>query len=138
MYEYGYNNYSLKNIINENDIATQITISNGSKNTKNLDLLVDNSIIALIKNSELNNEVIPEIILNNNISAPIEEGNIMGYIKYNIDDVDYTVNLIASHNVEKSFFANANIYIIVILIFIITFSLLTIISKLKYTRKFKY
>ena len=62
----------------------------------------------------------------------------MGYIKYNIDDVDYTVNLIASHNVEKSFFANANIYIIVILIFIIIFSLLTIISKLKYTRKFKY
>lgn len=36
LYEYGYSNYSIKNIVNKNDIIKQIEVKNASKETKNL------------------------------------------------------------------------------------------------------
>jgi len=118
LYEYAYNNYSIKNIAHQNDIITQIKVTNGTKDTKNLDLLINEDIPALIKNSETNNEFSPEITLNEKISAPIEEGTILGKVKYSIDGVEYTTNLIASHNVEKSKILTYILYTVGILILI--------------------
>ena len=71
LYEYGYNNYSLKTIVNENDVATQIEVSNATKDTKQLDLLVNENIDALVNNSEDNENIESNIVLNDNIKAPI-------------------------------------------------------------------
>lgn len=111
LYEYGFSNYLIKNIVNQNDIATQIEISNGTKNTRNLDLMTKDSISALVKNSEQTLKPEPEIILNDNISAPITEHDVLGQAKYEIEGVEYTTDLIASHNVEKSMFLNYVLYI---------------------------
>lgn len=140
LYEYGYNNYSVENIAHQNDVATQIKISNGSKDTKHLDLLISEDIPALIKNSETNNEFIPEITLNEKISAPIEEGTILGKIKYTIDGVEYTTNLVASHNVEKSKMLTYILYVVGIIIFIrILYLILSPNKNKKYKkRKTKY
>lgn len=111
LYEYGFSNYFIKNIVNQNDIATQIEISNGTKNTRNLDLITKDSISALVKNSEQTLKPEPEIILNDNISAPITEHDILGQAKYEIEGIEYTTDLIASHNVEKSMFLNYVLYV---------------------------
>lgn len=131
LYEYGYTNYSIKNIAYENNIATQIEIPNGSIDTKNLDLLVYETIPALIKNSEINNGINPEITLNENISAPIDQGSILGKIKFTINGVEYTTNLIASHNVEKSKLSVYILYAIpsIVLLFVIFLCLLFIKKK---------
>ena len=110
IYEYGYENYSIKNIANENDVITNIKVSNATKNTKNLDLLICEPIYALVKNSDFDNEIIPEIILNKNISAPIEEGAILGKVKYTINGVTYTTDLIAAHAVESIQFLDLALY----------------------------
>lgn len=102
LYNYGYDNYLMKTIINENDVGTQITVSNGTKDTKNLDLLVEKSVSALIAKADENNDWNPEITLNEKISAPITENDVLGKIEYEIDGIKYSSNLIASHNVEKS------------------------------------
>ena len=120
LYEYGYSNYSLKNIVNENDVITNIEVANATKDTKNLDLLIDKTISALIKNSDENENLEPEIVLNSDISAPIEEGAVLGEVKYSIDGIEYTGNLIAANNVEKSKIITYILYggiIIIILIF---------------------
>ena len=39
--------------------------------------------------------------LNENISAPITEGDTLGKIVYNIDGITYSSDLIAEHSVEK-------------------------------------
>lgn len=101
LYEYGYQNYKLKTIAHQNDVATTIEILNGSKDTKNLSLLVSEDITALIKTSEVDAEIIPEISLNSNISAPIAEGAPLGKIKYTVNGVSYTTDLIASHTVKS-------------------------------------
>lgn len=102
LYEYGYNNYSLKTLLNEDDVVTQIEVSNGTMSTKNLNLLADKSISGLLQNDTLKEELIPNIYLKNPIKAPIEQGDILGSVCYTIDGIQYETNLVASHTVEKS------------------------------------
>lgn len=103
LFEYGYSNYSVKNIVNENDLITSIKVSGATKETETLNLLSSETIEALV-NSNSTSKIEPEIILNENISAPIEEGTSLGKVKYNIEGVSYTTDIIAEHNVEKSYF----------------------------------
>lgn len=102
LYEYGYNNYSIKTLLNADDIVTQIEVSNGTKNTKNLDLLASNSINVLLENTISEDELIFEMNLKEDINAPIEQGDNLGSVSYVIDGIQYESNLIASHSVEKS------------------------------------
>lgn len=102
LYQYGYDNYSVKTLLNQNDIVTQIEISNGTKDTKNLDLLANSSIDALLENTLSEDELTYEINLNEDIKAPIEQGDILGSVSYTVDGIQYKTDLIASHYVEKS------------------------------------
>ena len=119
LYEYAYSNYSIKNIVNEKDIVTNITVANASRDTKNLDLLVNETIPVLINNSESISEIIPEITLNENISAPIEESTVLGKVKYSVDGVEYTTDLIASHSVKKSEILTYILYVCAFIIVIL-------------------
>lgn len=119
IYDYAYSNYSIKIIANEGDIASNITISNATKETESLNLLLDESIPVLISNSQDISEISPEITLNDNISAPIEEGSILGKIKYTVAGVTYSTNIIAEHNVEKSKLPVYILYLSIAFIFII-------------------
>lgn len=102
IYDYGYENYLIKNIVQANDFGTQIEITNATSETSKLDLLVKETIPALVKNNESESEFSYQITLNQNIFAPIEEGEILGKITYTAFGVEYTTDLIAAHDVEKS------------------------------------
>ena len=119
LYNYGYDNYLMKTIINENDVGSQITVSNGTKETKDLDLLVEKSVSALISKADENNEFNPEIILNEKISAPITENDVLGKIEYEVDGIKYSSNLIASHNVEKSMTLTYAMYTVGVIIILL-------------------
>lgn len=128
---YGYNNYTIKKIREENAIADQIQIKNATKDTKNLDLIISNDIIALVKQSDLNSEFTPEININENLSAPISEGDVIGKIIYTIDDITYSSDLKASHDVKKF-----NFWIILVQIVFVCF-IIYIIYKLLFGSNFK-
>ena len=102
LYEYGFNYFSLKNIANPGDIITSIEVTNATLSTKSLDLAFVNSIHALVNNSDLETNYIPEIELNENISAPIAEGDVLGKAIYTIDGISYESDIVATHNVESS------------------------------------
>ena len=119
LYEYGFNNFSIKNIVNTGDIITQIKVKNGSPDTQNLDLAFENDISALVKNSEFDTNLLPDIFINDNISAPISKGDVLGSAVYTIDDVKYETNLVATHNVEKSKLPDFIIKIILVMIMLI-------------------
>ncbi len=102
LYQYGYNNYSVKTLVNTNDVVTQIEIPNATKDTKNLDLLASTSISALLENTLSKEEIPFEIKLKENIKAPIEPFDNLGTISYTVDGIQYEADLIASHSVEKS------------------------------------
>lgn len=116
LYEYGYSNYSIKNIANRDDVATTIAVKNATSDTKNLNLLISETISALVKTSDANDELSPEITLNDDIRAPIDEGTVLGKITYSINGIEYTSNLVAANNVEKSKIILYVFYIIITMI----------------------
>lgn len=132
LYEFAYSNYSIKDIVKEKDVITSIEVSNATPDTKNLDLLVSEDIPVLINNSISVSEIEPDIALNDEISAPIEEGDILGTVTYNVEGVKYTTTLIASHSVEKS---KLLIYIIC---GIVAFLILLILLKIVFHKRRRY
>lgn len=119
IYEYGYSNYSLKNIVNENEVITSIDVPNATKDTKKLNLLIRESISALVKISDETNSIVPEITLNSDISAPIDEGTTLGKVTYSINGVEYTTDLVAAHTVEKSKILAYVSYLVVVIIILL-------------------
>lgn len=119
LYEYGFNNFSIRNIVNSGDILTQIQVPNASLNTKSLDLAFDSSLNTLVNNADLNTNYMPEIILNDNISAPITNGTVLGKAIYNINGNSYTLNLVATHDVDTTNIVNFVSTIIISMIMLV-------------------
>ena len=137
LFKYGYSNYSNKTFANKNDIIKTIEIKNGTQATRNLDLILEDSISGLIKNDSKLPE--PSIVLKNNISAPIASGTILGTMTYTIDNIQYTKNLIASHDVEQdSFLLLIFKFTLGILIILIIITLIFSKSKKKRKKKKHY
>lgn len=119
LYNYGYKNFSIKNIVNEKDIITNVEVKNATKDTKRLNLLVSEDIPVLANNSDDLSKIQPQISLNSDIKAPIEDGQVLGKVSYNVNGITYTTNLIAANDVEKSNFVLSCLYGLGILILIL-------------------
>ena len=102
LFKYAYNNFGMKTLANKDDVIAQTVVKNGTKETKNLDLTLSKDINALSMISENDNEIEPVINLKENISAPLAAGTVIGTVTYNVLGTEYTADLVASHDVEKS------------------------------------
>lgn len=134
LYNYGYKNYSSKKIASKGNTIYNVKIKNGTKETKDLDLIIQNDINALVS---INNENITySIKLNDNLSAPISANTVLGTITYTSEGIEYTENLVASHDVYKSNFFIFILGLIIALILIIILSMINM--RIKINRKKKY
>ena len=134
---YGYNNYTIKKLKDKNDIIKQVEVANATKDTKNLDIVIADNIVALMNQNDSFNTALPEIQIDSLI-APISQNAVVGKIKYNINGIEYTSDLLASHNVEKSKTGPLIIRIILlILVIFIIFRLFTMNSR-NNNRKYKH
>lgn len=77
LFNYGFNNYTRKQIVNEGDIVDTIKIKGATPDTKSLDLQAEKSIFVLTKNNTSEDEFNPEIILKQNLIAPLNKGEIV-------------------------------------------------------------
>lgn len=117
LFNYGYKTYMLKDIANVGEIVQTVNVKGATKKTKKLNISVANDVYALIKQSDKNSSVLPEITLNENLKAPIKKGDIVGSVKYTVEGIDYTENLLADSDVKKSkFLLELIIFIIILLI----------------------
>lgn len=101
LFDYGFKDFEFSNIVEKDSIIQNIEIENGNKDTKNLDLIAKDTLTAYI-NKEINlADLSPEIKLNENIVAPITAGTSLGSVTYTVDNIEYTTELLASHDVEE-------------------------------------
>ncbi len=130
LFEYAYDNFTLTKIIEKGSVVQTLEVENGTKETKFLDLVIDET-ITVVNNKKIDmNKVIPEINLREVIEAPIAAGETIGTIKYKVDDIEYSAKLLAKTTVEK---VDYSIYFIVVGIIL----LLMAFSMLKSSRKKK-
>lgn len=118
LFEYGYNTYSLKEVIKAGGIVQTTNIRNATKGTKKLDAVVKNDISVLIKNENKDNALLPEVHIDENLKAPIKKGDVIGTVKYTVEGIDYTEDLIANNDVKKSRFLINTIMVLIIFAFI--------------------
>ena len=133
LYKYGYSTYSLQTLATKGDSVKNIEIENATEETKNLELILEND-VTLLKNTKNPNDSF-EINLKDNISAPILKNDIIGTVTYTSCGLEYTTNLLASHDVEAKI--NYKNIIILLITFIIISLILTNILKIQRNNKRK-
>ena len=132
LFEYGYSNYKSQEIISSNTIAKEIVVENATKETENLPLLVKDPVSSVVPVEFDLNNLNSTIELNENLTAPISEGSVVGKITYNIDGTTYSSDLLAGHNVEKS-----NLLLLVVQIGLVIFILFILTKLLSPSKKYK-
>lgn len=135
LFDYGYDNYTLTKVKEKNQLIETIEVKNATKETMHLDLLVDKEITVINNKSITMDQIIPEINLNENISAPITAGAVLGTIKYKVDDIEYSANLIAKNDVIER--ADYSILLIIIGIILLLIGFTMLIRRKKTSRKRK-
>ena len=107
--DYGFNNYKYNKFAKKGDFIQSIDISKGVE--KKVNLVFETDCGALIKKNE-NQNITQELIINDNINAPILEGEILGKMNFYINnELICTTNLVAEKSVEKMNFANILSYV---------------------------
>lgn len=105
--DYGFANFSNKVIINQGAVATTIDIEKANKTQ--IDIVAENDLMVLLNKGDEKN-IRTEIILNENVSAPLEYFEVVGVQRcYLNDEMIGEVNLVSSEKVEskgwRNFFA---------------------------------
>jgi len=100
--EYGFKNYSQKNLIAANTYVTSVTVADASFNP-NLDLVAAEDFKCILPNDpDAFNSVTKNIKVKDNITAPVKKGTVLGSVEFVKDGfVLGEVNLIASRDIEK-------------------------------------
>lgn len=102
--DYGFSNFSYKTFANQGDVVKTITVNKGVQNEVNA--VYETAPALLIKKGEESN-ITYDISLNDSITAPVSQGQILGTVTYSSNgNVLLTTNLVAESAVEKSGFFN--------------------------------
>ena len=107
---YGFNNFEYKSLAKKGDIITNIPINKGNKSS--LDIIVNHD-VGIITAKGYSNNIDQKLTLNDNISAPINEGDILGSIEYSVDNTTLTSSdIVAQTSIKKISIWNmiSNIY----------------------------
>ena len=100
LFEYGFSNYSYKNIKKANSVVTKVSVLGATEDTKNLNILVKNDINVFLENIFDIYNLEPKLELDTPLVAPIKGGSTIGKITYDIDGIIYTSELIAETDVN--------------------------------------
>lgn len=137
LFNYGFDDFKFTDIITKGKVIKNIEIPNASKDTKQLDLIAEDTLNGYLKNNIDTNNLSYEIDLNESIEAPIQENSVLGNITYTIDNISYKTNLLASHSVKKKF--NIKILLLMFGLFLLIKGILLLLKfrnkKLKKRRK---
>lgn len=100
MFEYVFKNYENKSVAVKDEKYDTIKIENGTKATRDLEVLYKDNVNILKKTDDI--QEIQEKIEYNNLNAPIQKGEVIGKISYAYDGITYTTDIIANSDVEES------------------------------------
>lgn len=103
LFEFGFDNYQHQPIASVGDIISDSKVYE-AKNDMRVALTVENDVAALISNKEGSaDEVIPQVVIPEQINAPISKGDVIGTVTYYYHDIEVgSANLVATNDVERN------------------------------------
>ena len=107
--DYGFSNYEFLNTSTENEVIQNVAVSKGIDN--NVNLVYENTTGTIVQKGNSEN-IKTEITINENITAPITKGDVLGNVNFYInDEIVGTTNLVAETDVKKMNLLNMFEYI---------------------------
>ena len=107
--DYGFSNFTYTNLGAKGDIIKTVDVNKGIDKTVNV--VLEKDVGKLMKKGS-SGDISQEITINENISAPILKGDVLGNIMYTCpDNSTMLVNLVAENNVEKVNLWNMTTYL---------------------------
>lgn len=109
--DYGFANYTSKSFGNKEDIIQTVDVNKGINPQVNL--VLEEDACVLIKKGDTGN-ITQNVIINENISAPIKQGDVLGKIEFKSgDELILEKDLVAQNDVNKSTLWNitTNLYL---------------------------
>ena len=109
--DYGFANYTSKSFGSKGDVIQTIDVNKGIEPQVNV--VLEEDACVLIKKGD-NGNITQNVIINENISAPIKQGDVLGKIEFKTgDEVILEKNLVAEKDIEKSTMWNitTNLYL---------------------------
>lgn len=141
LFNYAFENYTVKKLNDEQADLKTINIPNGTLSTKHLKVKIQDEINVPLKKSTDTTNLTPTVEINKDLSVPIIKNSIVGKITYTIDGNEYTSNLIAGNNVyESNTVTNILTIVSIIIVLYLLFKLLNLNNKkkVKKNKKNKY
>ena len=135
--EYGNNNYKSCSILEKNQIVDNVEVSNNSKTSK-LNVIAKNRLAVTMPISKELNISSSDIHIEQNLSAPIQKGTVLGYASYVVGDKTYKtdliaesdINLISSSDALESSTIDFKLFIYILLILILIRVLILFFKKI--------
>ena len=107
--DYGFSTYKYEKISSKGEVFQAVPVEKGTQNM--LNLVFENDSGAILKKNSTQN-ITHEIIINENICAPINENDVLGKVNYYLDnELITTTNLVAEESVPKINLRNMFSYI---------------------------
>ena len=107
--DYGFKNYSFRQFASKGDVVANISVSKGIE--KNVNAILNSNAGVLVKKGK-EGDIVQNVQLEQNVSAPIEQNQKLGTITYSIDgETIATVDIVAENRVEKETFAQITKYV---------------------------
>ena len=133
MFNYAYDNYENSVIKNKDEIIDTTEIKNGTKETKDLKLTLKDDLTAFVPKHFNTNDLSYTINLNENLFAPIITGDTIGTITYTVNDIDYTIDLLAGSTVYEK--TDISIYLVIAGLTLLLFAIILMPKKKRNKRK---
>ena len=107
--DYGFSNYSYKSFANQNEVIKSVAVTKGINQEVNA--IYETSPAFLIKKGDESN-INYEVSLANTVQAPVYEGQLLGTVKYFLNDTELGIdNLVAESSVNEVGLLNMNKHI---------------------------
>ena len=135
LFDYGFNEFRFSDIVKEQTVIKNVEIENGTKDTKNLDLIAKETLSTYLKQDFDFNRLSPQISLEENLVAPIKAGNVLGSVTYTIDGIEYTTELLAKSDVEKKLDIEIFVLFGGVILLIVGITFLKVSAKKKMKKK---
>lgn len=101
LFEYGFDKLKSEKFLAKGDIVENFTITGAPTDKNTLIAAISQDVVHTIPSSKTAKDYAPEINISKELKAPITSGEILGSIKYIIEDNTYEYDLIATNSVES-------------------------------------
>ncbi|MCX7922512.1 MAG: D-alanyl-D-alanine carboxypeptidase [Clostridia bacterium] len=100
--QYGFTNFSIQKLVEPKKFVKAVPVIDSADESK-LDLITSGELSAVLPIDESKRNISVKQHLNENIKAPIKQGDVLGYLEYFQNGVSIgKIDVLASRNIEKS------------------------------------